>query len=318
MLTTYLRLIKEQRKEHPLHPKDYRALPLPRLLSTSDEAITNLKTRPNSILTSIIKRDIPRYSDTEDVYYYEFVELGLKSRTSFPDWQFWYIPVSKYDDLIAATNISKVPSYKIYNVQTASVDTVPTKTQPLVPFVRPNSTFYSQSYVDNLHPLLYNFVFTGYSFLDKKGFMVYEYQDYKMYADDITVTYYSLLRPTNFFIKSNQAAGYALELTARLIKFEGAPPGQLEVYTGLPDLRATGKSTTSDFSNYRKWYEYIRYIDGQPFDRILLPYAPTSLSIDFVKLELNNSSMSLMFNLTNNTQAIAINQISSNNKISIQ
>lgn len=318
MLTTYLKLIQEQRLENPNNQKDYRLLELPRLLSTSSEEIKKLKARPNVVFTNIIKRNTPRYKDTEDVYYYEFVDLGLQSRTSFPDWEFWYVPVSKYSELVNEVGDSILPSYQTYNVQTKEIETIKTLTQPLISYPRPSVTFYTRSFFNNTHPLLNHFIFTGHSFLDKKGYMIYEYQDYKMFSDDISITYYSILRPLNFFIKSNLVKEYGIETTTQLLKFIGKPPNYLELYTGVPDLRATGRSTTRDFSNIRRWYEYIRYIDDQPFDKILLPYAPTSLSTDFVKIELNKSAMSLVFNLTNNIQALSINQTSSNNKISIQ
>jgi len=319
MLSTYLTLIKAQRAANPNRQKDYRAFPLPRqILKTSINAIEDLARRPNSKFIGIIKRDIPLYSDVEDVYYYEFIDLGARTRSNFVDWVFWYIPVSKYTELLAATNTAILPSYQIYNVDTAQVETILTQTQPLIPFIRPNSTFFNASYTNNTHPLIDNFIFTGYSFLDKKGFMIYEYNDYKMFADDITISYYSTLRPLNFFVPSVVVEEYALDIDVNMLRLVGKPPGYLEIYTGLPDLRASGRSTTEDFSSFRKWYEYIRYIDGQPFNRVLLPYAPTSLSINFVNVHLKNSQMSLIFKQSFNQQALSINQTSSNNKISIQ
>lgn len=319
MLSTYLTLIQEQRLNNPNRQKDYRAIPLARQSNrTSIQAIEDLARRPTARLSSIVERAIPLYSDVEDVYYYEFVDLGALSRSSFPDWLYWYIPLSRYNELLSSTNVEILPSYKVYNVDTATVETITTQNQTLISYARPNSTFYNVPYTNNIHPLLDNFIFTGYSFLDKKGFMIYEYQDYKMYADDITITYYSVLRPLNFFLSSSIVEEYGLEIDIDMLRLVGRPPGYLEIYTGLPDLRATGKSTTEDFSNVRKWYEYIRYINGQPYDKVLLPFIPTSLSIDFVDIQLNNSNVGLLFKQTHNQQNLAINQISSNNKISIQ
>lgn len=319
MLNTYLTLIQTQRINNPTREKDYRTFPLAkRINTTSLEAIQDLARRPNSQFIGIIKRDIPLYSDVEDVYYYEFINLGIRSQSTFVDWQFWYIPVSKYTSLLSYTSPNILPSYKIYNVDTAKVTTVITKTQPLIPFNRPNTYFYNTPYNNNLHPLLSNFIFTGYSFLDKNGFMIYEYNDFKMFTDHISISYYSMLRPLNFFIPSSIANGYGLEVDINMLRLLNKPPNYLEIYTGLPDLRATNKSTTSSFSNIRKWYEYIRYIDGQPFNKILLPYMPTSLSIDFVNVQLNNSQMSILFKQGFNQQTLSINQFSSNNKISIQ
>jgi len=318
MLSTYLALIQEQRAAHPNREKDYRAFPLARKLTTSTDAITDLARRPNTKFIGITERSIPLYSDVEDVYYYEFVNLGARSQSSFPDWEFWYIPVTKYTELLAATTPDKVPSYQVYNVDTALVETIETLSQPLIPYVRPNSTFFNISYSNNKHPLIDNFIYTGHSFLDKRGFMIYEYNDYKMFADDITITYYSVIRPLNFFIPSTTVQEYALVVDTSVLRLIGRPPGYLEIYTELPDLRATGKSTTEDFSPVKKWYEYVRYFDGQPFNKVLLPYAPTSLSIEFVKVQLNNAQSGLVFNQVDNIQALSINQTSYNNKISIQ
>ena len=318
MLSNYLKLIAEQRLQNPLHPKDYRLNSLPKFTKTSHKAIEELVRWSNSQFTGVIERQIPLYPDVNDTYYYEFVDLGVRTKTDFTDWKFFYIPVSKYDDLIAAARTGILPSYKVYNVDTASVDTILTKSPPLTPFTRPNSTFFNLPIVSNLHPLLSNFIFTGHSFLDKQGFMIYEYNDFKKFMDDITVTYYSKLRPLNFFIPSSLVEEYALEDDFSNLSLISKPPSYLELYTNLPTLKFSGKSTTQEFNKFRKWYEYNRYIDGFPFDTVILPYAPTPLSIDFVNVEVNNASMSLVFNQVINTQSLSLNQVSSNNKISLQ
>ena len=154
MLSNYLKLIAEQRLQNPLHPKDYRINSLPRFNKTSTKAIEELVRWSNSQFTGVIERQIPLYSDVTDVYYYEFIDLGVKSKTDFTDWKFFYIPVSKYDELIAAARTGILPSYKVYNVDTVTVDTILTKSPPLTPFTRPNSTFFNLPTVSNLHPLL--------------------------------------------------------------------------------------------------------------------------------------------------------------------
>lgn len=318
MLSTYLRLIDEQRAANPQFQKDYRLKALPTLRQTSTEAINNLTRWSNAQFTGVIERDTPLYSDVNDVYYYEFVDLGVRTQTSFIDWRYFYIPVSKYNELIATARAGILPEYKVYNVDTVSIETIQTKSPPLSPFTRANSSFYTPPFTNNLHPLVPNFLFTGYSFLNKKGFMIYEYNDFKMFTDHISITYYSVLRPLNFFISTEIVEQYALESDFTNLSLINRPPAYLEIYTELPDLRYTGRSTTKEFNNFRKWYEYIRHIDGLPFDRVIIPYAPTPLSIDFVNVEINNAYMGLAFNQVVNTQTLSINQVSSNNKISLQ
>lgn len=317
MLSTYLRLIDEQRINNPNYRKDYRLKALPTLNKTSLEAIRELARWSNSQFIGVIERNTPLYSDTNDVYYYEFINLGVRTQTNFTDWKFFYVPVSKYDELITETSSNILPSYKVYNVDTVKVETILTKSPPLCPFTRPNSIFYNLPSTNNLHPLVPNFLFTGFSFLDKRGFMIYEYNDFKMYTDHISITYYSVLRPLSFFIPSSSVEQYALEDDFIRMSLIGRPPNYLEIYTNLPTLKYTGKSTTENFNNFRKWYEYKRYFNGFPFDNVLLPYAPTPLSIDFVNVEVNNATMGILFNQTVNTQSISINQVSSNNKISL-
>jgi len=315
MINNYLDLIFQQRNKNPLYQKDYRLIYLSSRLNSLDE-LNKLKQWPNIKFTNVVYRPTSLYKDVKDNYYYELIDTGITSNTTFEEWKFFYIPLSKYNDLINIyPNI--LPTYQYYDIKQASNILIQTISyQILIPYSRPNIHYYKTSNEKNKHPLASLFRFTGYSFLGPTGDMLYEYIDTSTYCDDETVTYYSNMRPLYFHNDSYVISTYALQNENSLFSQKYNPPSKAELYLGIiEELQFTGKVTTKDFSSIKKWYEYNIIETSQQVGKILLTSAPTNLSLDFVKLQLNNTDIGFKFNLTFNTSYISINQTSSNNKI---
>ena len=317
-LTNYINLITEQRIQQPLYPKDYRVNSLITKNITSVQELTKLISYPNSFIANIIQRNEPLFIDVDDLYYYEFIDLGPAYRTTFTDWKYFYIPLSKKDDLVTALpNI--LPTINYYNVETVLAGTLPLIKQTLAPFTRPNNFFFTEPKDSNLHPYINNFKFTGYSFIINNGKFIFEYQDLSMYNDDISVTYYSELRPLDYFIKSTVVEEYGFIQDPLFSNSYLNPPGYLEFYTDRkPQLGFTGNVTTRLFTSTRRWFEYYIYEELSPSGRILLPYPPTNKSIDFVDSQLNNTVPVINFQTTFHIQNISVNQISHNKKIVLE
>lgn len=320
MIDNYLDLIQAQRIKNPNFPKDYRLIYLPTKLKefNFNEEYQKLISYPNVKFTNVVYRTTPLYKNIKDNYYYEFVDIGVGYNTTLEDWKYFYIPLNK-GDLLLNTNL--LPFYKYYNTNNSLLQKQYPIFQILIPFIKLNNYFYNTPLTINKHPLSPIFQFTGYRYLNKEGLMLYEYIDSSLYNDDDTITYYSLIRPLNFYNSSSIANKYTLTVDTRLNSFKDSPPESLEIYVdnldNLDDLRFTGNTTTSNFNSNKKWYEYTIYKLGQPFNKVLLPYAPTNLSLDFVRLQLNYTDIGFKYNNVYNKQYISLNQVSSDNIINL-
>lgn len=318
MINNYLDLIYKQRIKHPLYQKDYRLIYLPQKIKEFNlqDELNILISFPNIKFCNVVYRPTPLYKNLKDNYYYEFIETGAGSTTTLEDWRFFYFPLSFSQALI---NEELLPYYFYYDVTTQQIRKEYPTFQSLIPFTKSSDYFYNIANENNKHPLSPIFTFTGFTFLNKEGNMLYEYKDTSSYNDHNEVEFYSLIRPLNFFNSSSITTKYSLELDIELLFLEGAPPSFLEIYnkSSLEDLRFTGKTTTPNFNNFKKWYEYSNYINGQSFNKILLPYVPTNLSLDFVKIQLNNTNVGFIYNTTFNQQSLKIKQNSLNNIIKL-
>lgn len=322
MINNYLDLINLQRIKNPNYPKDYRLISLPTKLTNFNFSTEyqKLSSYPNVKFTNVIYRSTPLYKNLKDNYYYEFVDIGAGYKTNFEDWKFFYIPISESTNLI---NVDLLPFYFYYDTTTASLKKQYPNCQILIPTIRLDNYFYSTPAIDSKHPLSFIFTFTGYRYLNKDGQMLYEYVDSSLYNDDDSITYYSFIRPTNFYNSSSIVNQYGLTANKSLDSLKDFPPEKLELYlidqykNTLEDLRFTGNITTTNFNSNKKWYEYTIYRFGQPFNKIILPYPPTNLSLDFVRLELNNTNIGFKYNNIFNNQYISLNQTSLNNTINL-
>lgn len=319
MLSDYLQLIDKQRIKQPLFPKDYRLINLPQKLITAEEEYTKLLQWPNTFLCNVIYRTNPLFPNIKDNYYYEFIDIGAGYRTTFEDWRYFYIPLSYKNRLIQDNKLNTINYYDV--TKSSNIEQLTITTQLLIPYERLNNFFFSSPNNLSNHLLIPNFLFTGFSFLNKQGVLLYEYRDTQNYADDNSVTYYSEFVPNNFYMKSSVIKRYAIEKEPALIQHEGNPPSKLYIQKSskliLDDLRFTGYSTNSNFSPVKKWYEYNFYKNNQPFTKVLLPYLPTNKSLDFVKIGMNQTTIGFKFDNIINTQSLTINQTSQNNIIKL-
>lgn len=317
MINNYLDLIIKQRLKNPNHQKDYRLIYLPTKTINFNilEEYEKLVSYPNVIFSNVIYRSTPLYKNLKDNYYYEFVDIGAGYKTTFEDWKFFYVPLSESSFLI---NQGLLPFFNFYSIDSPTIQKQHPSFQILTPSIRLSDYFYNTPSSNNKHPLSSIFNFTGYSYLNKEGQMLYEYIDTYSYNDDSEITYYSSLRPIDFYNSSSIVNQYALEIDNSLLFLEGAPPSFLELYENtFLDLKFTGKTTTTNFSKVKKWYEYLNFKNGQPFNKIILPYMPTTLSLDFVRLQLNNTNIGFKYNNIFNKQYLSLNQVSSNNIINL-
>lgn len=314
-LTNYLTLIKNQRLNNPKYLKDYRVESLTTLSFPVSTSITRLDRWPNARLCKVVQRENPLYFDTDELFYYEFVDVGSALSSTFEDWRYIYVPLSFKDELIQR---EKLPFYYKYNIEDVKIENQYIDSPTLISYPRPKSTFITTPDVSFLHPYLKNFIFTGHSFLTKQGIMMYEYRDFNMFADHITITYYSKLRPLNFYLESSIVEVYGFENLIVLQQFIGGSPNTLEVYTkDIPNLEFTGRTTNSSFSKKRRWYEYDLFLNQVPINKVLLPYRPVNRSIEFVDISVNNKSKTLFMPYRSSQQSIVINQQSTSKKIKI-
>lgn len=319
MLSDYLQLIDKQRVKQPLFPKDYKLIYLPQKLITAEEEYNKLLQWPNAFLCNVVYRPNPLFSSIKDNYYYEFIDIGAGYKTTFEDWRYFYIPLSYKNRLIQDNILNKI---NYYDVSKSSIlEDLTITTQLLVPYERLNNFFFSTSSILNTHLLIPNFLFTGFSFLNKQGLLLYEYKDTQNYADDNSITYYSDLIPNNFYMKSSTVKQYAIEQDPALIQYTGSPPSKLYIQKSsnltLDDLRFTGQVTNNNFSPIKKWYEYNFYTNNQPFTKIILPYSPTNKSLDFVKISMKQTTTGFKYNNIINAQLLTISQTSRNTIIKI-
>jgi hypothetical protein len=314
MLSEYINLIFEQRGLNPLHNKDHRLIELPKRNKSFNTEISELAKWPTAFLSNIIYRQNDLFADVTDNYYYEFIHKG--EGYTLKNWKYFYIPVSKYNELnnaIALENI--LPSFFYYDL---NINSQINLFFPKEVFLYLNdisqSYFYLRTNSANKHPLLSHFVFTGKCFFSKASELIYEYKDTLGYTDDESVTYFSKIRPKEIYYLSSNVIKQHLEKEIQIQDLIGMPPDKLEFYdeTNFLNLKFTGYTTNYKFSKYKKWFEYYSYLDGQPFEKILLPNPPTKSSLDFVVASLFSKSVGFAFNQINNEQRIIINQISSN------
>jgi hypothetical protein len=310
-LTNYLNLIKEQRLKTPKHPKDYRVITLSTKTTDSSYELDKLSKWKNAKLCKIIYREESLFEDVEDNFYFEFVETNGTIKSSFIDWRFFYIPLSKKDLIL-----EKLPFIYYYSKEEEKVEKIYPSSQLLVEYPRPSNTFFVKSFTNNTHPFLKNFIFTGTFFIKSNGDIMYEYQDYNMFSDHISITYYSSYRPLNFYLPSGVVSSYGLETLAVNRQYVRNYPSYLELYSNVvPNLKFTGRTTTKSFHTSKRWYEYTMYIEGNPYEKILLSYPPYLENIDFVDIQLNSKRQSMLLPLRDNTQSISISQHSNNSTL---
>lgn len=313
MLIDYIELINQQRINNPLHKKDYRLINIPKYNTEFNTAINELNKYPNAFIVNIIKRDTPLYKNTTDIFYYEFVDIGVGYNTTLKNWKYFYIPISEF------TNIqNRVPSFNYYDVE-ISDRLINQHLTFNTMFINNNlNNDYSLNSNKEQHPLLKNFIFTGGCSLLKNGTMVYEYKDYKEYTDEQSVSYLSNIAPINVYIKSSylEENQFSNDPTLENIVFK--PPSKLNLYNLNLQLEYTGRSTNERFSSHKKWYEYYAYVNGFVEDQIILPYKPTDKNLNFVNIYSYNKNMGINLPQSINTQSLSINQTSINKIIKIK
>lgn len=140
--------------------------------------------------TGIIKTNNPIVNNTDSLYYYEFAHK--ETPDVFSRRNYYYAPIEDLPRLKV-----KVPFYNIVNFEEGT---------HTITFFNKNSLFKKTlnssfltiiSYIDNLHPLLNHFLFSGKIYLLNNKF-VYEYFDKEELFDSSEVNYYSLEEPENF------------------------------------------------------------------------------------------------------------------------
>lgn len=316
MLNTYLRLIEDQRLSHPNFKKDHYAIPLSKRNKTAAQEWLDIQSYVHARVINIVERKTPLFSDTEELFYYEFIDTSPAYRTTFTEWKYFYLPVESYSQTLISNNY--LPLIKYYDADAQSyIQSYPTQ-QFLFPIARPKTYYEDAPLVNQTHPFAENFIYTGINTSINNGSVIYEYVDYKLLSDDITVTYYSKINPRNFEFRSDNAEYFGLQEDFSLLEFIDRPPVRLEwAQDEVPDYRFTGRITTRQFSQQKQWYEYNIFINNQMFDKILLPNPPTLKSIDFVYIQSEGRQMSLHFPIEYNRQRIIYKQTSSNNKIII-
>jgi len=314
MLNNYLNLIAEQRLANPNFKKDHYALPLSKRNKTAADEWADIQRYVHARVVNIILRETPLFSDTEELYYYELVDTSPAYRTTFTEWKYFYLPVDAYAATLIANDY--LPSINYYDVETETYEVRYPTTQFLYPIARPRSYYIDTPLVNHTHPYAEHFIYTGINISNNNGKVIYEYADYKMLADDITVTYYSDINPKNFEFRSENTEFFGIKEEFSLIDLIGQPASRLLWDSeGLPDYRFTGRITTRQFSKAVQWYEYDTFVNNQMSDKILLPDPPTLKSLDFVNVAASGEQMSLHFPIGYNRQRIIYKQTSSNNKI---
>lgn len=314
MLNNYLNLIAEQRVNFPNFRKDHYGIPLARRNKTAADEWADIQRYVHARVVNIINRNTPLFTDTEELYYYEFVDTSPAYRTTFTDWKYFYLPVEAYSATLIANDY--LPSIKYYDVETETYEVRYPTSQFLYPIARPRTYYIDTPLINQTHPYAEHFIYTGINVSNNNGRIIYEYADYKMLADDITVTYYSEINPKNFEFRSDNVEFFGMREEFSLLEFLDAPPTRLLwAADDLPDYRFSGRITTRQFSKAVQWYEYNVFNNNQLFDKILLPDPPTLKSLEFVTVANSGAQMSLHFPIGYNRQRIIYKQTSSNNKI---
>jgi len=316
MLSNYLQTIESQRDNNPNFKKDYYMLPLIRKNTTSLKEWEEIQRYTNTRVINIIQRTTPYFTDTQELYYYELVDTSPSYRTTFINWKYFYLPVEQYSQTLIDNNL--LPSLKYYDVETVSYKLIyPTK-QYLYASTRPGSYYTDSPLVNQTHPYSDNFIYTGINVSNNNGKVIYEYVDYKMLTDHISVLYYSDIKPKNYDLNADNADFFSLVDSFSLLEFIDAPPSKLMWSSNIkPDYRFTGRITNKQFSKSKEWYEYNLFSDNQPVKKVLLPDAPTLKDLNFVNIKSESKKKSLHFPIGYNRQRIIYKQTSTNNKIVI-
>lgn len=313
MLSTYLDLIQEQRINNPLYKKDYRLINLPKQNNDFNLSINELNKYPNAFISNIIKREYPLYKNTNDIFYYEFVDIGVGYNTTLKDWKYFYIPFNSFNVIE-----QRLPSFKFYDVELN--DTVNTQYLNFnVMYINNNLNIdYIINSKNEPHPLLVHFLFTGGCTILKNGSILYEYKDSKSYTDDSSISYLSNLSPLNIYLESTYLEEDQFFVDPNLKNMLYLPPSKSNLYNKDLDLGYTGNSTNIKFSSHKKWYEYYIYINGFISNQIILPHPPTNKNLNFVNGFLYNKNIGLNLPQPINNQYLSINQISNNKNIYIK
>jgi len=296
MLNTYIRLINEQRLNHPNFSKDHYALPLVRKNKTAADEWADIQKYVHARVINIISKTSPAY------------------RTTFTEWKYFYLPVEAYSSTLITNNY--LPFIKYYDVETETYEVIYPTSQFLFPIATPRSYYIDIPLINQTHPYAEHFIYTGINVSNNNGKIIYEYVDYKLLADDITITYYSEINPKNFEFKSDNVEFFGIREEFSLLEFLDSPPSKLLWSADeIPDYRFSGRITTRQFSKSTQWYEYNVFINNQLVDKVLLPNKPTLKSLEFVNIAEGEKQMSLHFPIGYNRQRIIYKQTSSNNKI---
>lgn len=316
MLNNYLKLIQEQRNKNPIYQKDHYSFYLNKKNRTTIKEWEDIQRYNNARVINIVARETPLFKDTEEIYYYEFVDTSPSYKTKFNEWKYFYLPVETYKQTLINNNY--LSSLNYYNAEEQIYKLIYPIKQYLYPLNRPKTYYINNSFINQTHPYSNNYIYTGIYTSNNNGEVIYEYVDYKMLTDDITITYYSNIPPNNYELRSKEAEYFSLKEEVALISYINRPPSILEWSSSfIPNYKFTGRSTTKQFSKGKTWYEYNVFINNQVAYQILLPHKPTLKNIDFVKIQLENKQMGLTFPIGYNIQRVIYKQISSNNKIII-
>lgn len=322
--TNYISLIEEQRQRYPNQPKNHYFRFLPRFNVTAQSVFDELVLRPFQQMKFVntVEFDKSLYSDVEDLIYAEFVNYSLFPNSSLNKWRYYYIPQSYFNTIVEGTTTFK-EKYMPYQWHYDTTTEVVEKLYPEEPFLfsikRPGMYSFYTPFPENVHPYAPSFIFTGVYFINNNsGKYIYEYVDFKQFFDFGEITYYSNIRPVQFYVPRqniNQSSFNPIEEADTIL----IPKAQ--TWAPSENFRFFYLHETSNqvLSKKRRLYTYSKStieIEDTSVKITLFEEPPVDATYDLVNVHLGGN-MGLNILVTPNKQTLSYNQTSSNNILKI-
>ena len=154
------------------------------------EVLINKIVANSTQCSGIIKTISPIVTNTDSLYYYEFVHK--ETPDIFARRNYYYAPIEELPRIKI-----RVPFYNVVDFNKGVSTLTFFNKDTLFKKTLNSSSLQTTSFTDNIHPLLNHFIFSGKIYLLNNKF-VYEYYDKEEIFDSSQVNYYSLQEPENF------------------------------------------------------------------------------------------------------------------------
>ena len=252
----YTQLVKKQNIKSK-YPKAYYNNLFSKLNFTEEEIIQKVLVN-NVYCSGVIKTKTPLYTSSNSLTYYEFVFTN--KNPSFEEWQYFYVSTTNLDYIKL-----KVPTITKIDLTNGTKYIEFLSSTSLIRREATINSINITPYIDNTHPFLPHFKFSGVVVVTPSKFL-YQYYDESENLDSIAVNYLSDLEPINF------RPDFNLETKESLYEAQDVPPSVFYLKNEERSFEFTGEMNNTFLKN-KVLYKYIERINGESYTTFSL-YEP--------------------------------------------